>query len=96
MPNRMYGDPAVNLEGAGGRMIAVVSKPTIGRIVYYYSRGSADGIFQSEPRAAMVTAVNDNGTDASLAVLHPSGLFFDSDVPYSPTPSPGCWSWPPR
>ena len=93
MPNRMFGDP---LEAAhdADRMIAVVSKPTVGRIVYYYTRGSADGVFQPEERAAIVTAVDN--TRASLAVLHPTGMFFDPDVLYSPTPTPGCWSWPPQ
>lgn len=93
MPNRMFGDPA-DAEGAGDRMLAVVSKPTIGRIVYYYSRTSKDGVPDSEPHAAMVTAITDAGT--SLAVLHPTGIFFDLDVQYSPTPLPGYWSWPPR
>lgn len=32
----------------------------------------------------------------SLAVLNPTGLFFDTDVPYAETPTPGHWSWPPR
>ncbi|WP_282203880.1 hypothetical protein [Kitasatospora fiedleri] len=33
---------------------------------------------------------------ASLAVLNPTGVHFDLNVPYSETPEPGCWSWPPR
>ncbi|RPE27297.1 hypothetical protein [Kitasatospora cineracea] len=32
----------------------------------------------------------------SLAVLNPTGLFFDDRVPYAEEPTPGCWSWPPR
>ncbi|MGW4648059.1 hypothetical protein [Kitasatospora sp. NPDC004289] len=33
---------------------------------------------------------------ASLAVLNPTGLLFDEDVPYAAEPTPGHWSWPPR
>ncbi|MGW4802987.1 hypothetical protein [Kitasatospora sp. NPDC004272] len=33
---------------------------------------------------------------ASLAVINPTGLFFDENVPYAEEPTPGCWSWPPR
>ncbi|MFI9331995.1 hypothetical protein ACIGZJ_31190 [Kitasatospora sp. NPDC052868] len=32
----------------------------------------------------------------SLAVLNPTGMFFDECVPYSEEPAPGHWSWPPR
>jgi hypothetical protein len=32
----------------------------------------------------------------SLAVLNPSGMFFNEYVDYSEEPKPGCWSWPPR
>lgn len=95
MPNRMFGDPkSLDLEDSVNRMVAVVSMPTLGRIVYYYSQGSADTGHRLEVHPAMVTDVD--GTVASLAVIHPTGMFFDADVPYSPTPSPGCWSWPPQ
>ncbi|OKI19322.1 hypothetical protein [Streptomyces sp. CB03911] len=30
----------------------------------------------------------------SLAVLNPTGVHFDLNVPYAETPEPGCWSWP--
>jgi hypothetical protein len=105
--------------------------PTVGRIVHYTSRGSADGVFRPEPRAAIITAVHTsvspNGEDylgerqyadehwseynggyvrdeevaeyiagVDLAVLNPTGLFFDDQVPYAEEPTPGCWSWPPR
>ncbi len=32
---------------------------------------------------------------ASLAVLNPTGLFFNENVPYAQEPTPGHWSWPP-
>lgn len=32
----------------------------------------------------------------SLAVLNPTGMFFNENVPFSPVPAPGHWSWPPR
>lgn len=31
-----------------------------------------------------------------LAILNPTGMFFNPSVPYSEEPKPGCWSWPPR
>jgi len=95
--------------------------PSVGRIVHYQSRGSADRVFAPEPRAAIITAVHWSdaageddwkgerqpcapGDDQaagyisyiSLAVLNPTGLFFDECVEYSQEPMPGCWSWPPR
>lgn len=79
-------------------------EPTIGRIVHYQSRGSSDGRFTPEPRAAIITFVHpvEDGEDlegtpfVSLAVLNPTGLFFDQFVAFSEEPLPGCWSWPPR
>ena len=32
----------------------------------------------------------------SLCVLNPTGMFFDENVEFSETPTPGHWSWPPR
>lgn len=76
--------------------------PTVGRIVRYQSYGSPGGKYASVSRAALVTAVPDvsdfptqDGV-LSLAVINPTGLFFDLAVPYSEEPKPGHWSWPPR
>lgn len=82
-------------------------KPTIGRIVHYQSFGTPGGEHLPEPRAAIVTQVRtvDRACAgeppapvevASLCVLNPTGMFFNTDVPYSPTPKPGHWNWPPR
>lgn len=77
--------------------------PSIGRNVHYTSHGSPvlpDGTQKYKPltRAAIITDVP---TDASvlvvgLCILNPTGMFFDEAVPYSETPQPGHWSWPPR
>lgn len=99
----------------------MTQQPSIARNVHYESRGSKDGRFRSEPRAAIITAVHWSDTageedwkgevqesrqsdeqaeqyiaSVSLAVLNPTGLFFDEYVPYSEAPKPGHWSWPPR
>lgn len=83
--------------------------PSVGRIVHYVSHGTPireDGTQAYEPkcRAAIVTAVpaypegsDANGNMLSLAVLNPSGLFFDLEVPYSDdTRVGGTWHWPER
>lgn len=84
--------------------------PTVGRIVHYQSHGTPGGEYLAEARAAIVTAVHPcpagsrglcaddycGGDTVSLAVLNPSGLFFDQAVPYADTPTPGHWTWPPR
>lgn len=36
--------------------------PSVGRVVHYQSRGSADGVFLPEPRAALITAVHTSVT----------------------------------
>lgn len=87
--------------------------PSVGRVVHYLSRGSADGVFAPECRAAIVTEVCDedypdnlsrealenlpSGPLVSLAVLNPSGMFFDQALEYDPDASRGgTWHWPER
>lgn len=68
-------------------------EPAIGRIVHYRARGSADGKFPPVCRAAIVTDVHDLFT-VSLAVINPSGIFFDTHLCESPTEFvPGSWHW---
>lgn len=58
--------------------------PSVGRIVHYVARGSADGKFPSVCRAAVVTEIAEPEQPLliSLAVLNPSGLFFDQLIPF--------------
>ena len=52
-------------------------EPSIGRVVHYVARGSADGVFPPVCRAADVTEVGEGGT-VGLMVKNPTGLFFHS------------------
>lgn len=76
--------------------------PSIGRVVHYHSYGTSGGEFKPEPRAAIITQVlapdesDENDPYVGLAVLNPTGMFFNACVAYSEEPLPGCWSWPPR
>jgi len=71
-----------------------MQKPTVGRIVHYVSYGTPKGEFTSQHRAAIVTQVNADGT-LSLAVLNPTGLFFDLAVMGDDTENQGgTWHWP--
>ena len=72
-----------------------MSKPSVGRIVHYHSYGTPGGEFKPLPRAAIVTQVNDDGT-IGLCAVNPTGLFFHERCPYSDSPKPGHWNWPPR
>jgi hypothetical protein len=71
-------------------------KPSIGRIVHYQSYGTPGGEYLPEPRAAVITTVGRNGSSVGLCILNPTGMFFNTDVPFSETPKPGHWNWPPR
>lgn len=80
---------------------APAPRPTVGRTVHYQAHGSADGTYPSVARAAIVTETRRENafldeTTVGLCVLNPTGMFFNRDVPFSETPQPGCWSWPPR
>jgi hypothetical protein len=69
--------------------------PTLGRVVLYVNLGDAEGRFKPEPHPAQVVGLNDDGTVA-LHILYRTGTFNMDAVPFSPTPKPGHWHWPPR
>lgn len=76
-------------------------KPSVGRIVHYVARGSADGVFPPVCRAAVITSVagehlSIGESTVDLAVLNPAGLFFDRMLVYSEDNRPGTWHWPER
>lgn len=71
--------------------------PSVGHQVHYLAHGSADRTTYAAgvPRAAIVTQVLNPGDPESavgLAVLNPSGMFFNLEVPFGT--APGCWMWP--
>lgn len=72
--------------------------PSVGRIVHYRSRGSADGAFQPQCVAAIITLVWDDdgdGQEVGLSVLNPAGLFFAERIRHDQEGlSPGSWHWP--
>ena len=69
----------------------------IGRVVHYVAYGTPKGEFpQNVHRAATITEVNDaeKGT-VSICVMNPTGLFFNTNIPYLADGSqPGTWHWP--
>lgn len=70
--------------------------PTIGRIVHYVSYGTPNGEYEPLHRAAIVTAVYDDVTDVGLAVLNPTGIFFNEYVRCDASFAGGTWHWPER
>lgn len=72
-----------------------MQKPSVSRTVHYQSYGTPGGEYNSQPRAAIITIVHSD-TDVGLFIVNPTGTFFNEHVPYSETPKPGHWSWPPR
>ncbi|QWS68186.1 hypothetical protein SEA_VANLEE_69 [Gordonia phage VanLee] len=76
----------------------MTQQPTVGRIVHYQSYGTPGGEYLPEARAAIITEVGHGPLegDVGLCVLNPTGQFFNRDVPYAETPTPGHWNWPPR
>jgi hypothetical protein len=82
--------------------------PSVGRVVHYVSRGSADGVYPPVCRAAIITQVptmiedgygasdpNDDQT-VGLCTLNPTGMFFDPLVAHDEGGEPGSWHWPER
>lgn len=71
---------------------------TVGRVVHYQSYGTPGGEYLPEPRAAIITALppTPDHSGFSLAILNPTGMFFNTGVPFAEKPTPGSWNWPPR
>ena len=79
--------------------------PSVGRIVHYVSYGTPGGEYTSQCRAAVITEVlpgedpdSAHGRQVGLAVLNPSGMFFNTaryDEPgNSRAHAGGTWHWP--
>ena len=73
----------------------------IGLIVYYWAYGTPQGEYPAGvPRAAIITEIprTDDlaatGPAVGLAVLNPTGLFFNREVPFGPG-QPGHWGYLP-
>lgn len=72
-------------------------KPTVGRIVHYISYGTPGGEYTSECRAAVVTAIREDPEYVDVAVLNPTGLFFDRSLEHDEDDKAGgTWHWPER
>lgn len=77
-------------------------RPSVGRIVHYVSYGTPGGEYKSECRAAVITEVvpiarGSETCGVSLAVLNPTGMFFNRNVPQDETShAGGTWHWPER
>ena len=74
-------------------------KPSVGRIVHYVSYGTPGGEYESQCRAAVITAVHTEFL-VDLAVLNPEGMFFNREVTHSGVAlsahGGGTWHWPER
>lgn len=76
--------------------------PSVGRMVHYVSYGTPGGEYTSQCRAATITEVSHDGPDlhgpvVSLAVLNPTGMFFNQDVTQDEARhAGGTWHWPER
>jgi hypothetical protein len=73
----------------------------VGRVVHYVSYGTPGGEYASECRAAVITEVEADNV-VGLAVLNPSGMFFDRSVTFDAGQlgvegyPGGTWHWPER
>lgn len=69
---------------------------SVGRIVHYVAYGTPGGEYpEGVCRAAIITKVWGGG-DVGLAILNPTGMFFNERIEYSPLLQPGTWHWPER
>lgn len=66
--------------------------PTVGRMVYFKTRGSADGVFPPTDFASIITKVYPNNR-VSLATFGELGIRFEHSVPQGQ--EPGQWDWMP-
>lgn len=91
-----------SVEGFTPTGVTPPALPSVGRIVHYVSYGTPGGEYQSQCRAAIITEVSgkapaDANVYASLAVLNPTGFFFNEHLPQDETTHRGgTWHWPER
>lgn len=84
--------PAIGTKVTASAATSTGAVPTVGRIVYYKSAGSADGSYPSVERAAIVTQVH-TPTCIDLCVINPTGLHFNTSVMQGDGPMQ--WDWMP-
>lgn len=72
-----------------------MTAPMIGDIVHYTSYGTPGGEYQSECRAAIVAGIaSDTETPIlNLAILNPTGMFFNTVSPGPAAGAPGTWHY---
>jgi len=68
-------------------------KPTVGRMVYFKTRGSLDGVYPPRDFAAIITKVDEETKTVCLASFGSTGLRFELDVKQGE--EPGQWDWMP-
>lgn len=66
--------------------------PTVGRMVYFKTRGSLDGVYPPTDFAAIITKVYPDNV-VSLATFGEAGMRFEIQV--SQGQEPGQWDWMP-
>lgn len=71
--------------------------PTVGRMVYYKTRGSADGIYPPKQLAAIVVSTDnlqdDEDEEIDLVVFYPDGIRFEHSVTHGEDFAQ--WDWMP-
>jgi hypothetical protein len=82
--------------------------PTVGTVVHYWPRPSfwrspsfwrrriLSRPVEPEILPAIVVKVFGSAKLVAVYVFDPRGIFLDAPIPFSATPKPGHWSWPPR
>jgi len=72
-------------------------RPVVGEIVHYVSYSTPGGEYRPVCRAAVVTQIVTHAEGlprVGLAVLNPTGMFFNPDIPPGMGMAGGTWHWP--
>lgn len=79
----------------------MTQQPSIGRIVHYTRLGTGingqPGNYEGETVPAIITALFEDGAVAlKIFYYYVEDPWHTDAYPYSETPKPGHWTWPPR